>query len=43
MKAKDKDTAWAIYQKHRDFYHPITREAIETIFGAQKDIQLVSY
>ena len=43
MKAKDKDTAWAIYQKHRDFYHPITREAIETLFRAQKDIQLVSY
>ena len=42
MNTIDKTTSWAIYLKHKDFYHPITREAIESLFGGKQVVELVS-
>jgi len=42
MNVVDKNTSWAIYQKHKAFYHPIAREAIEALFGKSDELVLVS-
>ena len=42
MNVIDRDVSWSIYQKHRSFYHPITRDAIEDLFKGTEP-KLVSY
>lgn len=34
----DKQQAWKIFQKHIDFYHPITKGILESAFGNAKEL-----
>jgi len=35
---KDRDTAWTIFQKHIDFYHPIARDSVSSLFETEIDV-----